>query len=158
MKKFIIPILICFTVHCGFAQKATNMSTPKLSPDGTMNYSVMDNAPQFSGCENAGSLREKNKCTSQKIESFIQEAFNKNVANVIASNSENTSVYIRFVVNKNGAIQDVGVRTNNPQLRKEVTRIVETLPAFSRGTHKGMNVNVSYAVTLESNKLLNRTR
>ncbi|AXG69700.1 hypothetical protein KORDIASMS9_01927 [Kordia sp. SMS9] len=158
MKKFIIPILFCFTVHCGFAQKATNMSTPKVAPNGTMNFSVMDNAPQFKGCENTGSKREKNKCTSQKIENFIQEAFNKNVASTIPSNSENISVYIRFIVNTNGGIENVGVRTNNPVLLKEVERIVKTLPNFSRGTHQGMNINASYAVTLESNKLLNRTR
>lgn len=154
MKKFIIPALVCLIAHFGFAQNATDMSTPRITPNGTINFSVMDNAPQFSGCENAGSKQQKNKCTADKIENFIQTAFNSNIARTIPNNTADNAVYIRFIVNKQGTIENVGVRTNNANLRKEVTRIVKTLPSFSRGTYKGTAVNVSYAVTLQADRLL----
>ena len=154
MKKIIIPALFCLAVQFGFSQKATDTSTLKVSPNGTINFAVMDNAPQFSGCENTGAVKQQNKCTSEKIEAFIQQAFNKDVARSIANNSANNSVYIRFIVNTQGAIENVGVRTNNAVMKKEVERIVKTLPSFSRGTYQGTSVNVSYAVMLQADRLL----
>ncbi|MFK7749678.1 MAG: hypothetical protein AB8B65_14875 [Kordia sp.] len=154
MKKFIIPALFCLTIQFGFAQKATNTSTLKVSPNGTINFSVMDNAPQFAGCENKGAVKEQNKCTSKKIEAFIQQAFSKNVARSINTNSIDAPIYIRFIVNKQGAVENVGVRTNNISMKNEIARIVKTLPSFSRGTHNGTNVNVSYSVMFQANRLL----
>jgi hypothetical protein len=154
MKKFIVLFLFCATFQFGFAQKATNMSTPKVAPNGTVNFSVMENAPQLSGCENAGTVQERNQCTKEKIEAFIQKAFNKDIARTIPNNTADNLVYIRFIVNKQGSIENVGVRTNNPALKKEVIRIVKTLPSFSRGTFQGKPVNVSYAVSLQADRLL----
>ncbi|MCH2192861.1 hypothetical protein [Kordia sp.] len=154
MKKLIILGLMCLTVQFGFAQKSTDMSSPKVSPNGTMNYSVMDNAPQLSGCENAGTAQQKNKCTSDKIETFIQNAINKDIARNVLDTTKNNLVYIRFIVTKQGSVKNVGVRTNNPSLKREIIRIVKTLPSFSSGTHQGVNVDVSYVVNLQANKLL----
>jgi len=154
MKKFIIPALICLTVQFGFSQKASNMSTPKVSPNGTINFSVMDNAPQLAGCNDTGSVKQKNRCTSKKIEAFIQQAFNKDIASSISNT--NNSVYIRFIINTQGNVEKVGVRTNNPTVKQEIERIVKTLPSFSRGTHQGVNVNVAYALTLSTKKLLKK--
>lgn len=156
MKKFIIPALFCLTIHVGFAQKATDMSTPKVAPNGTIHFAVMDNAPVLKGCENVGTSKKQNKCTADKIEDFIQKAFDKNIARSVSQkrNSANNTVYIRFIVNKQGSIENVGVRTTNSSLKSEVERIVKTLPAFSRGTHKGSSVNVSYSLTLQADRLL----
>ncbi|MEM6718446.1 MAG: hypothetical protein AAF611_03925 [Bacteroidota bacterium] len=156
MKKFILPAIFCLVAHFGFAQNATDMSTPKVAPNGTMNFSVMDNAPQLKGCENAGSTQLKNKCTSDKIEAFIQDAFNQNIARTIENNTADNAVYIRFIVNTQGTVENVGVRTNNPTLKKEIERIVKTLPSFTRGTHQGVSVNVSYAVTLQADRLIRK--
>ena len=147
-------MLFCAAFQFGFAQKATDMSTPKLTPNGTINFSVLENAPQLSGCETAGTTQQKNQCTKDKIEAFIQNAFNANIARSIPNNSADNDVYIRFIVNKQGAVENVGVRTNNPTLKKEIIRIVKTLPSFSKGTHQGTPVNVAYAVTLQADRLL----
>jgi len=156
MKKFIIPALFCLAIQFSFAQKATDTSTPKLAPNGTIHFAVMDNAPVLKGCENAGTSKKQNSCTVDKIEHFIQKAFNKNIARSVSNqkNKESSKVYIRFVVNKQGNIENVGVRTNNSSLRAEVERIVKNLPQFSRGTHKGNSVNVSYSLTLQANRLV----
>lgn len=156
MKKFIIPALICLTVQFGFSQKATDMSTPKVSPNGTVNFSVMDNAPQLEGCKNSGTVKQQNKCTAAKIESFIQQNFNKDIARSISNNTVNNAVYVRFIIDKQGNVQNVGVRTNNSNLKAEIERIVKTLPSFSRGTHKGTNVNVSYSLNLKADRLLRK--
>ena len=156
MKKFIIPVLFCLTIQFGFAQKATDMSTPKMAPNGTIYFAVMDKAPLLKGCENTGTSKQQNECTADKIEEFIQKAFNKDIARSVSNqrNSANNSVYIRFIVNKKGNIEKVGVRTNNTSLKDEVERIIKTLPAFSRGIHQGKAVNVSYSLTLQADRLL----
>jgi len=157
MKKFIIPALLCFVVQFGFAQKATDMSTPKISPNGTINYAVMENAPQFKGCENAGSKQQKGRCTTEKIEAFIQDAFNENIARTLSNNiTADDSVYIRFVINKQGMIENVGARTDNLTLKKEVVRILKTLPAFTIGKYRGTPINVTYGVTFQTNRLIKK--
>ncbi|MBC8753223.1 energy transducer TonB [Kordia sp. YSTF-M3] len=156
MKKFIIPALFCLTIQIGFAQKATDMSTPKVAANGTIHFAVMDKAPLLEGCENASISKKQNKCTADKIEDFIQKAFNKDIARSVSNqrNGENNTVYIRFIVNKQGNVENVGVRTNNSSLKAEVLRIVKTLPAFSRGTHQGNAVNAAYSLTLQADRLL----
>jgi hypothetical protein len=156
MKKFIIPVLFCFVAHIGFAQKATDMSTPKVSPDGTINFAVMDNAPLLEGCENVGNSKQQNKCTADKIQAFIQKNFKKEIAKSLSvhRNIENNSVYVRFIVNKQGAIENIGVRTNNATMKAEVARIVALLPQFSRGTHQGTSMNVAYSLFLQADLLL----
>ena len=154
MKKFIIPALFCLTVQFGFAQKASNMSTPKVSTNGTIHFAVMDKAPLLEGCENVGSSKEQNKCTADKIETFIQKAFSKDIARSLSNDSANNSVYVRFIVDKQGNVENVGVRTNNSKLKAEVERIIKTLPKFSRGTHQGNTVKVSYSLTLPADRLL----
>ena len=156
MKKFIIPALFCLTIHVGFAQKATDMSTPKVAPNGTIHFAVMDKAPVLEGCENAGTSTKQNKCTADKIEDFIQKAFDKNIARAVSNqrNSADNAVYIRFIVDTQGNVGNVGVRTTNSSLKSEVERIVKTLPTFSRGTHQGNAVKVSYSITLQADRLL----
>ncbi|WP_420571959.1 hypothetical protein [Kordia sp.] len=154
MKKFIIPALFCLTVQFGFSQNATKMSTPKLSPNGTINFSVMDNAPQLDGCKSVGTKKQQNKCTADKIENFIQKAFNKDIARSIPNNTKDNSVYIRFIVNKQGNVENVGVRTNNANVKAEIERILKTLPRFSQGTHQGTSVKTSYSLMLQADRLL----
>jgi len=156
MKKFILPALFCLIIQFSFAQNATNMSSPKVSANGTINFSVMDKAPQLEGCANAGSIKKQNKCTAKKIEAFIQNAFNKNIARSLANNNTINSVYIRFIVDKQGNVENVGVRTNNQRLKAEVARIVKTLPRFSRGMYQGRNVRVSYSLTLQAGRLMRK--
>ncbi len=156
MKKFIIPALFCLTVQFGFAQKATDTSAPKVAANGTIHFAVMDKAPVLEGCENVGDAKKQHTCTAEKIENFIQKAFNKDIARSVSNQRNNTSnsVYIRFIVDKQGNVENVGVRTNNSSLKAEVERIVKTLPAFSRGTHQGNAIKVAYSLTLQADRLL----
>ncbi|WP_430410124.1 energy transducer TonB [Kordia sp.] len=156
MKKIIIPVLFCLIAHIGFAQKATNMSTIKVGPNGTIHYSQMDNAPLFAGCENAGTTKQQNKCTENKVQAYLQKSFDKNTAKSISAkrNIVDNNVYVRFIVNKQGAIENIGVRVSNEQMKAEIKRIVATLPRFSKGTHQGKAVNTSFSYWFQADLLL----
>ncbi len=156
MKKFIIPVLFCLVAHVGFAQKATNMSTTKVSPNGTIHYAVMDNAPLIEGCQNAGTAKQKNKCTEDAIQAYIQKNFDKNTAQSISRqrNLDNNKIYVRFTVNKQGIVENIGVRISNSQMKTKVERILATLPNFSVGKHQGKAVKTSFAFWLQADTLL----
>ncbi|WP_298418649.1 hypothetical protein [uncultured Kordia sp.] len=156
MKKIIIPALFCLIAHVGFAQKATNMSTIKVGPNSTIHYTIADNAPLMSGCENAGTKKQQNKCTEDKIQAYIQKNFDKNAAKAISAkrNITNNNVYIRFVVNKQGSVENIGIRVSNKQMKTEIERIIATLPNFSKATHQGKAVNTSFSFWLQADLLL----
>ncbi|KAB8156087.1 hypothetical protein EZY14_002390 [Kordia sp. TARA_039_SRF] len=142
MKKFIIPIVCCFAIHVGFAQKATNMSTPKVSPNGTMNFSVMDNAPTLKKCNSAES---PSFCTVNEIKSFLIKNISKDAAAVAALKSQkDKKAYIRFVVSKTGSVENIGVRTENTVLKSKLTKILAKLPKFSAGSHNGTTLKAAF--------------
>ena len=156
MKKFIIPVLFCLVAHVGFAQKATNTSIAKVSPNGTISSTLMDKAPSFDNCANAGSAAQQQKCTEDKVQAYIQKNFDKNTAKAISVNRniENNKIYVRFIVNKQGTVENVGARSSNNSLNKEVERILKTLPKFSVGMHQGKAVNTSFTFWLQADLLL----
>lgn len=157
MKKFIIPVLFCLVAHVGFAQKATNTSIAKVSPNGTINYTLMDKAPSMDNCAYAGSAKQQQKCTEDKVQAYIQKNFDKNTAKAISanrSNLDNNKIYVRFIVNKQGNVENVGVRSSNNDMKREVERILETLPKFSVGMHQGKAVSTSFTFWLQADLLL----
>lgn len=156
MKKFIIPVLFCLIAHVSFAQKAIKTSTMKVSPNGTIHYTVMDKAPTLEGCENSANAKQQNKCTENKIQAYIQKNFDATIAKSISANRniENNKIYVRLIVNKQGTVQNAGVRSSNSQMNAEVERILATLPKFSIGTHQGKAVKTSFTFWLQADTLL----
>lgn len=55
------------------------------------------------------------------------------------------TVYVTFVVNKNGGIEDVRVlRSLHPLLDKEAVRVVKSMPKWKPGEQRGKKVNIQY--------------
>ncbi|WP_046755035.1 hypothetical protein [Kordia jejudonensis] len=156
MKKFIIPILFCLIAHVGFAQKATNTSLAKVSANGTVHYSLIDKAPTLEGCENISDAKQQNTCTEEKIQAYIQKNFTASIARSISANRNiaGNKIYVRFIVNKQGVAENVGVRVSNEQMKAEVERILATLPKFSIGMHQGKAVKTSFTFWLQADTLL----
>ncbi|WP_146169696.1 hypothetical protein [Kordia periserrulae] len=118
------------------------MSTPKVSPNGTMNFSVMDNAPTFKKCNSADN---PSYCTVSEIKSFLIQNISKDAAAVAALKSQKEKkAYIRFVINKSGSVENIGVRTESPVLKSKLTKILAQLPTFSSGSHNGTPVKASF--------------
>ena len=58
-------------------------------------------------------------------------------------------VFIQFVVNKKGKVEQVKVvRGVDPALDKEAVRVISGLPAFKPGSQRGKAVKVSYTVPI----------
>jgi len=60
------------------------------------------------------------------------------------------TVFISFVVGKDGYVRDVKVlREEDPRLDKEAQRVVETLPRFEPGQQRGKSVSVQYNIPVK---------
>ena len=137
----------CLFFQVSFAQKATDMSVVKVSPDGTINHSVLDKAPQLKGCEASNNASQ---CTDDKINAFVMNDLMKNSSVVSSIRKEKIKkVYVRFVVTPQGVVQNVGVRTQNAQLKSAIQQIIEKLPTFSPGKQKGRAVNAAYSLNID---------
>ena len=60
------------------------------------------------------------------------------------------TVFVYFVVGKNGKVKDVKVlREVDPRLDKEAVRVVESLPQFEPGQQRGKAVSVQYTIPVK---------
>ena len=152
MKKFIFPALACLFFQVSFAQKATNMSVVKVSPDGSVNHSVLDKAPLLKGCETATNA---SKCTDDKIKAFVKEQLAKdNAITASIKKEKEQKVYVRFIVTEQGSVQNIGVRTQNTLLKARIQKVLEKLPTFSPGKQNGRTVSAAYSLYLNLSETL----
>ena len=63
---------------------------------------------------------------------------------------EQGTVYVQFVVNSDGSIQDVVVLKGvSEQLNKEAVRVVKKMPNWSPGEQAGKKVRVRYQIPIK---------
>ncbi|MEM1003417.1 MAG: energy transducer TonB, partial [Bacteroidota bacterium] len=109
-------------------------------------YAVIDQVPTLDKCTEL-SGGERKKCTSMEIAKFVNKNFNRDIANQHGLvGSQSISVF--FKIGKDGYLKDVGARAPHPALEVEAKRVVNLLPKFIPGVHKGETVNVPYSLPI----------
>lgn len=97
-------------------------------------YVAVEQMPQFPGGD-------------AELLSFI--AKNLHYPIIAQENGIQGKVYIRFVVSKNGMVQDVVIlRSLDPYCDKEAVRVIKMLPKWIPGRQNGVNVPVFYTVPI----------
>jgi len=97
-------------------------------------FLIVEQMPEFPGGDEA--LR-KYLATSVKYPVIAQE------------NGIQGRVFVAFVVDKNGNVTNVRVaRPFDPNLDKEAVRVVQSMPKWTPGKHRGKAVKVSYTVPI----------
>jgi periplasmic protein TonB len=98
-------------------------------------FTVVEQNPEFEGGYNA-------------MLAFLQQNM-KYPANARRMQLEGT-VYVSFIVNKNGSISDVKVmRGIMAECDKEAVRVVQMMPPWKPGKQNGRNVNVRFTLPLK---------
>jgi periplasmic protein TonB len=60
------------------------------------------------------------------------------------------TIYVRFVVTSKGAITDVSIaRGISPDMDKEAMRVVQSMPNWTPGKHRGRNVSVRIVIPIK---------
>ncbi|MEZ4780722.1 MAG: energy transducer TonB [Flavobacteriaceae bacterium] len=87
------------------------------------------------------------KCISDEIIKIVQKNFNTDLASKLNLKGQQR-IMIVFIINENGTALVDKVRAPHPELESEAKRVIELLPKFTPGEHKGKKVNVSYSLPI----------
>ena len=110
-------------------------------------FMIVENMPAFGPCLD---LRgdERHQCTQMEIIKYVSK--NTKYPPIAKDAGIQGTVFVYFVVGKNGKVRDVKVlREVDPRLDKEATRVVESLPTFEPGQQRGKSVSVQYTIPVK---------
>lgn len=110
-------------------------------------FAVIEEVPVFPGCENLN-RNETRKCTSDKINQFVQRKFNgDNIANDLGLGGRQR-VNVLFNIDKNGDVAKIRSRSSEPELEVEAERVIAMLPKMKPGKQRGKAVHVPYSLPI----------
>jgi protein TonB len=110
-------------------------------------FMIVENMPAFGPCT---SMRgdERHQCTQMEIIRYVSS--NTKYPPIAKDAGIQGTVFVYFVVGKNGKVKDVKVlREVDPRLDKEAMRVVESLPQFEAGQQRGKSVSVQYTIPVK---------
>jgi hypothetical protein len=122
------------------------MGTPIQGNGVEVPYAVIDQVPTFESCAQL-SGEERKKCTSMEVAKFVNLKFNTDLA-IQYNLSGRQRIYVYFKIGKDGSIIDIGARAPHPALEDEAKRVIQSLPQFIPGEHKGEKVVVPYSLPI----------
>ena len=110
-------------------------------------FEFIENVPLFPGCEGLKDNDERKTCMSSKISNFINKEFNTGLGDKLGLTGINL-VYVMFVVNEQGLVEQIQTRAPHPELEKEAERVIGKLPRMEPGKQRGKPVPVSYTIPI----------
>ena len=131
----------------GDAQLIKNTKLPQLSNpnqgDVDVPFSQVEKVPVFPGCEDAENMRD---CFQKQMQKHIGKNFN--YPEEAMEKGIQGRVNIMFVIQKDGSIGNVRMRSPDKILEAEAARIISLLPQMAPGEHKGNKVRVAYSIPI----------
>ncbi len=121
--------------------------TTSVAQETIFAFSEVETPPRYTEC------RTSNKhdgilCTQKAVEAFAKQKFNTGLFKNLNLNEKRIRVYAQFIIDQNGAIKDIKIRTAHPQLEKETKRVLNLLPNFIPGKHGNELVKTRYSLPL----------
>lgn len=110
-------------------------------------FTSIDKAPVFPGCEGEGTLESLKDCFIKNITNHINKNFNTKLANEIGLEGVQ-KIFTKFIVDKNGEIKEIQVRAPHPQLEVEVERVLSLLPILTPAEKDGKTVSLKYVLPI----------
>lgn len=110
-------------------------------------FSQADTPPRYRNCSPTDKQLDI-LCTQKAVETFAKQKFNTGLFKNLNLNEKRIRVYAQFIIDQNGGIKDIKIRTPHPQLQKETKRVLELLPNFIPGTHNNKLVETKYSLPL----------
>jgi len=156
-----------FSFMTSYAQSETDIEYEEVdlsSEEQDVSFAEIQEVPVFIGCEELTSNEEKKMCLGKKLNRHVSREFNINVVKSKCIESKIVEekeicvkseywpgfsggiarVFSQFKINKEGNVVDVKVRAPHEKLKREVTRVIKTIPIMIPGKQKGEIVDVIY--------------
>ena len=114
---------------------------------GPKNMLNVEFVPTYPGCETLGTNSEKVACMSERINSFINKNFRKDILEDLKAQTT-YNVYVNFKIDSHGNVTEVRAISNSEKLKKEAQRVIANLPIMKPGKQGDKNVDVFYTVPI----------
>ncbi len=125
------------------AQTTEQAAAPAATPGPDEVFKMVDQMPEFPGCEDVLDPQEHKQCTDQKLLQFIYD--NIEYPEEAKDAGVEGMVVVRFVVNKDGSLSDIEVvRDIGAGCGDAVVRVVKQMPRWIPGKQQGQPVRVQY--------------
>ncbi|MDR5589473.1 energy transducer TonB [Christiangramia sp. SM2212] len=136
MREFSVFLLLILSITIARSQESNNL----------ISWEDVQSPPIFSGCENADS---SDNCSKKSLINFIKNNFDyEAIPDSIAS----PAINFKLIIGTNGKLRWSSVQTENPVVKKEAERILQSLPQLKPGYQDGDPMNVMTNIQI----LLNR--
>ena len=138
MKNLFLSTFIILIIQISYSQNDTNTSVKEKE---IFNY--VEIGPSWRGCENIPAEEKRGYCTEESVKRFISE-------NLIYPKTSLTkkiegTVYINFTINSDGIVSTPKIlRGINEEMDAEALRVINLMPQWYPGKHKGEAVAVQY--------------
>ncbi|MCM8568796.1 energy transducer TonB [Gramella jeungdoensis] len=110
-------------------------------------FDFIEDVPVFPGCESLSENEERRKCMGDEINRFVRNEFDTTLGEELGLTGMNL-VVIRFVVNRQGEVDEIKTRATHPGLEKEAERVIGLLPKMQPGKQRGKPVPVSFTIPI----------
>jgi len=118
--------------------------------DHSTNLNDIEFAPIYPGCEPIANETDKKNCFSIKISQYILRNFNSSVAkNIYSTKGKINKLRVLFIIDENGrakASKIVGKWDRT--IKKEVFRVITSIPKMKPGVSNGINTKVKYSMLI----------
>ena len=111
-------------------------------------FALVESAPIFPGCETFESTIERKKCTSEKIQNFINKEIDMEIISKNQQANATRKARTLFEIDTLGLIRKIQVRANQPDIETEIKRVVQLLPIMKPAIHRGRTVSISYTMPI----------
>jgi periplasmic protein TonB len=117
----------------------------EVEEDVEVPFSIIENVAVFPGCERKKNNADRKKCMSEKISKFINKKFNTDLAADLGLTGRQ-KIFVGFKVDKKGNVVNVNARAPHPELKKEMIRVIKTLPKMQPGKQRGKPVKMPFSI------------
>ncbi|NER18232.1 energy transducer TonB [Spongiivirga citrea] len=108
-------------------------------------FAVIEDVPIFPGCEGVAKSQRR-ACFQEKIQKHIRKNFR--YPEIAQEMGVQGRVYVNFVIQKDGSIGNIRMRSPDKNLGKEARRIIDKLPKMTPGKQRGRAVRVPFSIPI----------
>ncbi|MCB0457592.1 MAG: energy transducer TonB [Flavobacteriaceae bacterium] len=110
-------------------------------------FAVIEIPPVFQGCEVLKDRKEQKQCTSNSLQKFVSENFNRTIAEDIGLSGK-IRISAQFEISDEGLLTNIRARAPHPRLEKEAIRVLNLVPPLTPGKQDGETVICLYALPI----------
>ncbi len=109
-------------------------------------FIVIEKVPIYPGCK--GNNKALRKCLEESIRNHVSKNFNVNLAQDLGLELGKKRIFVIFVIDKHGEINNIQIRAPHKRLELEAKRVIKSLLKMKPGEQRGRRVGVKYSLPI----------